>query len=394
MPRSRAVAAIFMLLALSLAARSLAYLSIHGPAVDHITVRDEGYVFQAFFLAEPLLEDGYSTFLLAYTFTADERVVAEAYLRSQRIFSGNISCSPCIIEAKLQPPQSQGLLNVSMRPLGDQGPIVESALNLYLDVIYRNGTSRRENISRPLLLDTLSSTGSVPTSISLGAASSIMLVILFPVAAYLAYMERRRSLGIMLVAIIVLLLVEAWSLGPGLKPHGGKESMALRYVWSLNTTSGMLGGVTYVWFNGGKARHLSISLDNLAEAFLGPRDGCPTPLCIESNASMVEAEGIILHKAGETKYYYHNALRKAVLYEDGGEAIYDAEGHLFRLITVRSGKTMYYVLNASLGYDPPIAPSYYTLMFAVPPAASAAVSGALLWRSRRGGRHAQGRGGR
>ncbi|WP_048061596.1 hypothetical protein [Hyperthermus butylicus] len=78
-------------------------------------------------------------------------------------------------------------------------------------------------------------------------------------------------------------------------------------------------------------------------------------------------------------------LEKAIIYSvKEREAIYDSCGHLFRLCRRVDSKAWFYILNASLGYDPPMEPRYYAKLLLIPPTVSAMLPLLVLYRSVRG----------
>ena len=150
----------------------------------------------------------------------------------------------------------------------------------------------------------------------------------------------------------------------------------LRYLWSSPAGAA---GVLYVWDEDGEFRFLNMTYG--PPGGISEGSGCPAPLCI--TATNVEEANWVGGGAAERGYFYHNALRKALVYNlDGGEAIYGECGFLFRLYERSGDGAWFYVLDASLNYDPPMEPGYYARLLLAPPIASLAVAAAIYLSGR------------
>ena len=362
----------------------------YGPKIGSAGITGNGYSLQVDYVAEPLVEGGGSSLLLSYVFKADPRIVSEAYLRSpEPISPRSLSAGLRAVEHRLKIPVDQGMLNYTLRaPEGSMGEKYNITMLFYLDITFLNGSSVRRALNISFNLWVLSPEGSVPRPLVLGVVLSVMLVVAAPIAAYLKYSERRRAYLASIIILGFLLALLALSLARGIGgtcPSPGKPYV-LKYVWSANGTGLKGAGAIYVWSSRG--RLFWTGLPSIVQ-------GCPPPLCIQGNASKISVDGVEFERRGGVNYYYHNALRRAVLYDNnGGEAIYDGCGHLFRLMAWKGDSLYYYALNASLGYDPPISPGFYAKLLLGPPLVSIAVSALIAWRVGRSEKHAARGGGR
>ncbi len=386
-----------LLLLLMLPFPTLAGGGDYGPRMGSAGITGNGYSLQVDYVAEPLVEGEGSGLLLSYVFKADPRIVSEAYLRSpEPISPRSLSAELRAVEHRLKIPADQGVLNYTLRaPEGSMGEKYNITMLFYLDITFLNGSSVRRVLNMSFNLWVLSPEGSVPRPLVLGVVLSVMLAVAAPVAAYLKYSEKRRAYLASIIILGFLLALLALSLARGMGgtcPSPGKKPYVLKYVWSANGTGFKGAGAIYVWSSEGKLFWAGLPSIPGKSSII---QGCPSPLCVQDNASEISVSGVRFERIGRANYYYHNALRRAVLYDNnGGEAIYDVCGHLFRLMAWKGDSLYYYALNASLGYDPPIAPGFYAKLLLGPPLASIAVSALIAWRVGRGEKHAARGGGR
>ncbi len=354
-----------------------------GPRIGTIEVDGRGFRFNLTYVAEPLVEDGDTLVGLLYVFTGNPAVVEEARLTGFEPIRVEGAETPRLgIDRTLKPPLGFGFFNTTIHaPKGSAGSMLTANISLTLEVRYRDGSAERHPVNASFDLWVLSREGSVPTPVVLGAVASLTGTAMAPILAYLLARGRRRAFKVLLTLLILLLSVMFYRSATGFSTaaSGFSGPYVLRYTWLVNG-SDTAAGVLYVWSRDGSIMMANVSMAQLDVANVS---ALPSPIGVPE-APEFSMGGVTLELRGRGSYYYHNGLRKALIYEGpGSEAIYSSSGTLFRLFVRSGNRVVMYVLDASLGYEPPLESKYYAKLFAAPPAVSILVSGLLAYRSAR-----------
>ncbi len=389
MTRLAAILAALLLVALLLAVPGKS-VADYGPRIGTVEVDGRGFRFNLTYVAEPLVEDGDTLVGFLYVFAGNPAVVEEARLTGFEPIRVEGAETPRLgIDRTLKPPLGFGFFNTTIHaPKGSAGSRLTANISLTIEVRYRDGSAERHPINASFDLWVLSREGSVPTPVVLGAVASLTGTAMAPILAYLQARGRRRGFKVLFTLLVLILGVMFYRSATGFSTAASdfSEPYVLRYTWLVNGSDTAAAGVLYVWSRDGSIMIANVSMTHLDVANLS---ALPSPIGVPETPDF-SVGGVILSLRGRGSYYYHNGLREALIYEgSGSEAIYSSSGALFRLF-VRSGdRVVMYVLDASLGYEPPLESGYYAKLFAAPLAVSVLVSGLLAYRSARLGSRAR-----
>ena len=317
----------------------------------------DGFTLNYTLIARPFVDDRTSLLFLyvykAYQTSYPARLDVFAVLKNSTVGSGSHGFSR-VLEGPVS--IGYGLLNVTSSVHGGLDLAVVNVSISITPIKGSGGVSR----SMSLPLGFLSSTGSVPRLIVYGSLVSLLSSILIPITLFFWNRGRKRlSIGVSLVLLALLIGFPAVAGG-----GGSSGPMVLRYIWVHND----VGGEAYVYKYKGLAGGVNLSL--AGNIRLHRFEGCRSPFCFNST------------QAVGSGYYYHNALREALLVEnDSVLGFYSRTGVLFSLYNRESNTTI--TLNASRGFNPPVEASYYAKLFLAPPLVSTLLSSAALAWSRR-----------
>ena len=356
----------------------------YGPRLGSVGVEGRGFKFNLTYVAEPLVEDGDTLLGLIYVFSGDPRTILEARLTSfEPVQVEGVETPRLGIDRALKPPLDYGFFNITVHaPKGSAGSRFAVNISLTLEVRYVDGAVEYYPVNATFDLWVLSQEGSVPTPVVLGTVASLVGTVMAPILAYLLARGRRRGFRVLLIILLLVLGAMFYRSAAGFsKPISGlREPYILRYTWLVNGTNNTAGGVLYVWSRGGSLLVANISL---VQPTVLNVSTMPSPLEVPESR-VLRIGGVTLDYRGKGSYYYHNGLREALIYEgQGSEAIYSSSGILFRLFARSGDKVVLYVLDASLGYEPPLESGYYAKLFAAPLTVSILVSGLFAYRSTR-----------
>lgn len=373
-----------LLLAAPLLAAADGGIADYGPRLATIEVDGRGFKFNLTYVAEPLVEDGDTFAGFLYMFSGNPMMVAEARLTSfEPLRVEGVETPRLGIERVLKPPLSFGYFNTTIHaPKGSAGSRLTANISLTLEVRYQDGAAERCPVNATFDLWVLSREGYVPAPVVMGAVASLTGTVMAPILAYLLARGRRRVFKASLTLLVLILSVMFYYSATGFSKatQGISGPFVLRYLWLVNGSDTTATGVLYVWSRGGSILAANVSMAGMDMLNVS---GMPSPIGVPE-APMLRMGGVALKLRGHGSYYYHNGLRKALIYEGpGSEAIYSSSGTLFRLFVRSGGRVIMYILDASLGYEPPLETGYYSKLFIAPLVASALVSGLMAYRSAR-----------
>ncbi len=273
-----------------------------------------------------------------------------------------LGVNPGRIDKVVNPPVSYGYTRINLTiKTQNQPDKVNITLNITLTPL-TNQNNNSKQASIPITIGSLSTEGSVPTPIVYGAITSLLASILLPTTLFLWNRGRKKLTITFSLIIIFTIILTFWSFHTY---NTESNNIVLRYLWQQGKT----GGITYIYKTGSTYKGITLAISNTIS--LKNHTKCPQPFCTNGNGLT------------GTGYYYHNALRDAMLLENSTTiGFYSKNGILFFLYKRQPNTTI--VLNASHGFNPPIEKNYYLKLFLAPPVISAILSiGALAWSRRR-----------
>ena len=366
-PASLALLALLLMMVMGSYASGYSY----GPVILNNTLAGRGFEFNYTLIAEPLVEGQSTLIMMLYSFSSHPNVTYASIWSQKPMESSEVKYEPEGFSRILGLPLDFGVIAFNVTPVDvHPGEYVNLSLGFTLDIRYSSGDWYRGNITLPLRLWILAGEGSVPKAIAYGVVASLLVVVSSPLTAFIYIRGKRRAsltLAALVAVMVTIMLVLAVPRFEG--SDCGAGDLILRYIWASPRGAA---GVLYVWSDDAILRFLNLTYT--IPPIITDGTGCPAPICTDS------VQGV------EKGYYYHNALRRARIHDiEEGEAIYGYCGYLFRLYRRVEGGAWLYMLNASLGHEPPIEPGYYAKLLLAPPLLSIITTVLVLYKGVRRG---------